>query len=70
MLHLCVPSALTIGLAGAGVLVLGAILLVNRKARQRGIQVDGNALLILELSILAGFIILVFVFFVFAWTPC
>ena len=70
LLQLCIPIPLIDLLGGGSIIILGAILLVNRKFRHGNVQMDGNERLIIQFTILATFTILVFFFFIFAWRPC
>lgn len=69
-LQLCIPIPLVDLLAGGSIITLGTILLVNRKFRHENGQMDGSERLIIQLTILAAFTILVFIFFIIAWRPC
>jgi hypothetical protein len=70
MLGLCIPFPMIDLLASGSILMLGSILLIQRKSRQSQGQMDGNERLIIQFTILAVFTVLVFIFVIFAWRPC
>ncbi len=70
MLGLCISFPLIDLLASGSILLLAAILLVQRKSRQGEWQVDGNERTIIQFTIVAVFAVVGFIFFVFAWRPC